>query len=86
MKIFSQLFRRVCDDGDDDDVIGVWLLVLFVTAPNSLERDEDTDVDLIESVLNGTESTKWDHLYLIINIGRRRRRKFYLYLINEVYE
>ncbi len=35
--------------------------MLLVTAPNSVDRDEDTDVDLMESMLVGTERTKTDH-------------------------
>lgn len=70
VKIFSQLFRRVFDD----DVVGVWLL--FVPVTDSVESDEDTDVDLIESVvLNGTERTKWDHLYLIIKYRKKKKKK-----------
>lgn len=47
-----QLFRRV----GGKVTIAAELLLLLVTVPNSVERDEDTDVDRIESMLGGTES------------------------------
>lgn len=46
-----RLLRRVLGDNG----IVVWLL-LFVIVPNSLEMEEDTDVDLTDSVLDGVGS------------------------------
>jgi hypothetical protein len=50
------LLRRTC--GDDTDVVG---LLLAMMGPNSVESDDDTDVDLIVSVVGG--------------IGRARRKQ-----------